>query len=61
MKLKTAIEKALIKMKKYYVQTEDENDLLYNIVIILDSTQKLLLYQICFLLIFLMHISNMHH
>ena len=61
MKLKTAIEKALIKMKKYYVQTEDENDLLYNIVIILDSTQKLLLYQVCFLLIFLMHISNMHH
>jgi len=60
-KLKTAIEKALIKMKKYYVWTEDENDLLYNIVIVLDSTQKLSLYQVHFLLIFLIHISNVHH
>jgi len=61
MKLKIAIEKALTKMKKYYVQTEDESDLLYNIVTVLNSTQKLSLYQIHFLLIFLMHISNVHH
>ncbi len=48
MKLKIAIEKALIKIKKYYVQIEDESVLLYNIVTVLDSTQKLSLYQIHF-------------
>jgi len=37
MKLKTAIEKALTKMKKYYVQTEDKSDLLYNIVTVLNT------------------------
>ncbi len=60
-KLKTAIEKALTKMKKYYVQIENESNLLYNIIIILDSTQKLSLYQVHFLLIFLTCISNVHH
>jgi len=62
--LKMTVENVFIKMKKYYVYTENENDLLYNIAIVLDSIQKLSLYKICFLLtfywVFLMNFTNYH-
>jgi len=58
------VENVLIKMRKYYVCTEDESDLLYNIATVLNSTQKLSLYKICFLLtfyqVFLMNFTNYH-
>jgi len=39
--LEITVENAFIKMRKYYVCTENESDLLYNIAIVLNSTQKL--------------------
>jgi len=58
------VENVFIKMRKYYVCTENKNDLLYNIATILNSTQKFSLYKICFLLIFyqvfLMNFTNYH-
>ncbi len=33
-------------MRKYYAYTKDKKDLLYNIVTVLNSTQKLLLYKV---------------
>ncbi len=35
------VENVLIKMRKYYVCMKDKSDLLYNITIVLNSTQKL--------------------
>jgi len=57
-----AVENVLTKMRKYYACMKDESDLLYNIAIIFDFTQKFSLYKICFLLIFylvfLMNFTN---
>jgi len=39
--LEMTVENVFIKMRKYYVCMKNESDLLYNIAIVLDSTQKL--------------------
>ena len=46
--LEMTVENIFIKMRKYYVYMKDKNDLLYNIATVLNSTQKLSLYKICF-------------
>jgi len=62
--LETAVENALIKMRKYYARTEGEGGLLYNIATVLNPTQKLSLYKVCFLLtfyrVFLTDFTNYH-
>jgi len=40
-KLEMTVKNVLIKMRKYYVYIKNESDLLYNIAIVLNSTQKL--------------------
>ncbi len=48
-KLNEAITKAIAKLSKYYSLIEDRRDTLYNIDVLLDSSQKLKFYEVSIL------------
>jgi hypothetical protein len=52
--LARALRKTSDKLSKYYAMIEDKRDTLYNLEILLDSTKKLVFYQIC-------HSTNIFH